>query len=86
MNINLEQFTEEIDESREIVSRGVVALDPNLTILIQDPDYRSAYQVWFTTLNHQAFIHVTPDGEVLATPSIEPFNPTGHPVGTADPI
>lgn len=85
MNVDLMLVQPDIDESREIVS-GLTPLATYPTILIQDPDYHSAYQVWFQRADRTGFIHVTPDGEVVEMPVIMPIlSPTPPPSPPTSP-
>ena len=80
MNVNIGPLYYDILRSRDIVQRGILeagetdVLADTPPILLPDPEYIGAYQVWFPLADGSGVIWVDPDGIINRMDEIQiPF-------------
>lgn len=77
MNINIGPMYYDITRSRDLVDRGIREAndDERLLadvppILLPDPEYPGAYQVWFVLADGTGLLWVNPDGVIVVRDGI----------------
>lgn len=77
MNINIGPLYEYVVKSRELVAQGIREADGDERfladvppILLPDPEYPGAYQVWFVLADGTGLLWVNPDGVIVVRDGI----------------